>query len=106
MPTELLDVVSEKLRLPALFGRHIYSPDAHDLPGKPAPDLFLFAAGRLDSTPGRCVAIEDSPNGVEAANRANMFAIGIATTFTPDKLAAANLIVRSFAEIPLPDPAG
>ena len=106
MTKELLDPVVEKLQLAALFGEHIYSPDAHDLPGKPEPDLFLFAARRLGSTPGRSVVIEDSPIGIEAAKRANMFAIGIATTFTRAKLAAADLVVDSFAGIPLPDPAG
>lgn len=106
MPKELLDPVVEKLHLTALFGGHIYSPDANDLPGKPAPDLFLFAAGRLGSVAARCVVIEDSPNGIEAAKRANMFAIGIATTFTRDRLAAADLVVDAFAAIPLPEPTG
>ena len=106
MTKELLDPVVEKLQLAALFGERIYSPDAHDLPGKPAPDLFLFAARRLGSTPGRSVVIEDSPIGIEAAKRAHMFAIGIATTFARAKLAAADLVVDSFADIPLPDATG
>ena len=40
--------------------------------GKPAPDLFLFAAGRMGVAPAACVVIEDSPSGVEAAQRAGM----------------------------------
>ena len=35
--------------------------------GKPAPDLFLQAAAGLIAPPQRCVVVEDSPAGVEAA---------------------------------------
>jgi HAD superfamily hydrolase (TIGR01509 family) len=40
--------------------------------GKPAPDLFLLAARRLNAAPENCLVIEDSMMGVEAAMRANM----------------------------------
>lgn len=40
--------------------------------GKPAPDLFLHAAAALATPPHRCLVIEDSPAGIEAAKRANM----------------------------------
>ena len=44
--------------------------------GKPAPDLFLLAAERMSALPSRCVVIEDSAPGVEAAVAAGMTAIG------------------------------
>ena len=44
--------------------------------GKPAPDLFLHAAAQMGVAPGRCVVIEDSLPGVEAAVAAGMTAIG------------------------------
>ncbi|MEO3388368.1 HAD family hydrolase [Mesorhizobium sp. CAU 1741] len=44
--------------------------------GKPAPDIFLFAAGKMGAEPSRCVVIEDSPFGVEGAVAAGMVAIG------------------------------
>jgi HAD superfamily hydrolase (TIGR01509 family) len=44
--------------------------------GKPAPDLFLYAAGRMGVSPQRCVVIEDSVPGVIAAVAAGMLAIG------------------------------
>lgn len=46
--------------------------------GKPAPDLFLYAAATLGQEPSRCVVVEDSPHGVEAAVAAGMPVIGFA----------------------------
>lgn len=40
--------------------------------GKPAPDLFLLAAHRLNSAPASCLVLEDAPAGLEAAARAGM----------------------------------
>jgi len=44
--------------------------------GKPAPDLFLYAAARMGAAPGRCVVVEDSTAGVAAARAAGMTALG------------------------------
>ncbi|WP_218353386.1 HAD family hydrolase [Alteromonas lipotrueiana] len=40
--------------------------------GKPAPDLFLHAARKMNVTPGNCLVIEDSAAGLQAAQSANM----------------------------------
>jgi HAD superfamily hydrolase (TIGR01509 family) len=40
--------------------------------GKPAPDLFLHAAAQMGVAPGRCVVVEDSQYGVQAARAAGM----------------------------------
>jgi HAD superfamily hydrolase (TIGR01509 family) len=44
--------------------------------GKPAPDLFLFAAGQMNVSPARCVVIEDSLPGVTGALAAGMTVLG------------------------------
>jgi HAD superfamily hydrolase (TIGR01509 family) len=44
--------------------------------GKPAPDLFLFAASSMAAEPARCLVIEDSEVGVRAAKAAAMTAFG------------------------------
>lgn len=46
------------------------------LKGKPAPDLFLFAASQMKCHPGNCIVIEDSFAGIEAAIAADMKVIG------------------------------
>ena len=66
------------LTLTGLHGRlapHIYSV-AHVSRGKPAPDLFLHAAAQMGTPPERCVVVEDSVAGIQAARAAGMHAIG------------------------------
>ena len=57
------------------FDPHIFSATqvAH---GKPAPDLFLFAAGQMGAAPERCLVIEDSVPGVTGARAAGMTVLG------------------------------
>ena len=50
--------------------------------GKPAPDIFCRCAELLGVAPDRCAVIEDSANGVLAARRAGMTAIGLRTAAT------------------------
>lgn len=45
--------------------------------GKPAPDLFLYAAERLVIPPAQCLVLEDATSGVRAAKAAGMFSIAV-----------------------------
>jgi HAD superfamily hydrolase (TIGR01509 family) len=58
-----------------LFGEHIYSA-SQVARGKPAPDVFLFAASQIGADPAHTLVIEDSVAGVTAARRAGMRVIG------------------------------
>lgn len=66
------------LRLAGLlqfFEPHVFSATQVGR-GKPAPDLFLLAATKMRVEPGRCLVVEDSSAGVEAAVAAGMAVLG------------------------------
>ncbi len=75
--------------------------------GKPAPDLFLFAAASLGQAPPDCIVIEDQPRGVEAGRAAGMHVIGFAgASHATDDLAArleaagALRVIRTMTDLP------
>ncbi|MFF7247789.1 HAD family hydrolase [Embleya sp. NPDC008237] len=68
--------------------------------GKPAPDLFLHAAATMGVDPARCVVIEDSPLGVEAARAAGMTVHGYAAMTPPERLADADSLFKDMADLP------
>jgi HAD superfamily hydrolase (TIGR01509 family) len=64
---------------------------------KPAPDLFLKAAEKLKTMPEKCLVVEDTQAGIEAAHRAGMKAIGIASdSQRAEDLRGAKLIISNF----------
>ena len=72
---EYLDFSLRLVDLHARFAPHIFSA-AMVARGKPAPDLFLFAAERMGVAPAACLVIEDSAAGVQAATAAGMTVLG------------------------------
>jgi len=66
---------------------------------KPAPDLFLLAAERMGIEPGRCVVIEDSPDGVRAAKAAGAKCIAVTNTTSAGNLAGADFICDSLEQL-------
>jgi beta-phosphoglucomutase len=68
--------------------------------GKPDPQVFVIAAGKLGVDPIRCAVLEDAPAGVQAARRANMAAVALTGTADRDTLAAdADVVVESLREL-------
>jgi HAD superfamily hydrolase (TIGR01509 family) len=70
--------------------------------GKPSPDVYLEAASRLGADPARCVAIEDSSNGIRAGHAAGMAVIAVPNPHYPpaeDALALAAATVDGVAAI-------
>ncbi|MFH1788522.1 MAG: HAD family phosphatase [Candidatus Altiarchaeota archaeon] len=66
--------------------------------GKPAPDIFLKAAGKLGVAPADCVVFEDSPYGIRAAKAAGMKSVAVLHgSQTPDELekSKADLTLKS-----------
>lgn len=70
---------------------------------KPAPDIFLAAARKLEVTPGACVVIEDAVNGVQAAKAAGMRCIAVAQTFSSVELGLADLVKARIGDVTLAD---
>ncbi len=92
--------------LAPLFGEHVYSAE-QVARGKPAPDLFLFAARRVGLAATEAIVIEDSVTGIAAARAAGMASIGFtgASHMTEDlaaQLAAsgADEVIAAMAELP------
>jgi HAD superfamily hydrolase (TIGR01509 family) len=71
-----LQLCLQVLRLEAAFGENVFSADMVAR-GKPHPDIFLFAAGKLRVSPKECLVIEDSAGGIQAAVAAGMTAVGL-----------------------------
>ncbi|WP_282703021.1 HAD family hydrolase [Streptomyces sp. CC219B] len=67
--------------------------------GKPAPDLFLYAAERMGIEPARCVVIEDSPLGVRAAVAAGMDVYGFTAMTPAAKLSQATRLFADMGEL-------
>ncbi|MCK5740390.1 HAD family phosphatase [bacterium] len=97
--SELLEIVQQKLNLEQYFDRHIYSSALVNFASKPAPDLFLYAAAKLEILPEDCIVIEDAPRGLDAAHNAGMKAIGFAETYPAEMLPQADFVVHNFAEL-------
>lgn len=91
---QLIDLVLALAGLARHFSATISSEEVER--GKPAPDVYIEAARRLGIEPTRCVAIEDSENGVLSANAAGMRVIAIPNRRyppSPPTLAAASTVL-------------
>lgn len=88
------------------FGDHIYSGREHVTRGKPAPDIYLYAAGQIGTPIADVLIIEDSPVGVRGAVASGAQTVGLAVGrhcgdqhATILKAAGAPIVVHSFDEI-------
>ncbi len=99
---ETLQATLESLPLANFFGHHMYHIDCVNRICKPSPDIYLYAASKIETDPQACIAIEDSAHGIAAAKAAGMYCIGINTGNDRDTLAQADEIVDCYREINLP----
>ncbi|MGB9724171.1 MAG: HAD family hydrolase [Chloroflexia bacterium] len=97
-PRENIEAVLEALGISGLFQALISGEEVEQ--GKPDPASFLLAAQRLGMSPKRCVVVEDAPAGVEAAHRAGMVCLAVATTHPRERLVAADEVTESLDELP------
>ncbi|HEY3578199.1 MAG TPA: HAD family phosphatase [Gaiellaceae bacterium] len=97
---EVFEAVLELGGLAECFDATVSSEEVER--GKPAPDVYLEAARRLDVAPERCAAVEDSHAGIRSAKSAGMRVVAIPNaSYPPDDeaLALADVVVRSLDEL-------
>lgn len=82
------------------YFRHIIGGDQVGQ-SKPAPDIYLRAASALSVDPVKCLALEDSANGVRAAVAAGMTVVQIPDLVQPDEelLALGHIVLPSMAKV-------
>jgi len=96
----IIDAVLEAAGIAELFAATVSSEEVAR--GKPAPDVYLEAARRLGVPPERCLAIEDSANGIRSASGAGMHVVAIPNRRYPpaaEALTRADAILRSLDEL-------
>ncbi len=66
---------------------------------KPSPAPYILTVQKLGTTPARCVTMEDTSRGVDAAKSAGVAVVGVCHTLPAARLAHANLVVDRIAEL-------
>jgi HAD superfamily hydrolase (TIGR01509 family) len=97
---ELIDLVLEESGLAPLFAATVSSEEVPR--GKPAPDVYLEAARRLEEPPGRCAAVEDSAAGIRSAHAAGLLVVAVPNPDFPppaEALALADEVVDTVGEV-------
>jgi HAD superfamily hydrolase (TIGR01509 family) len=97
---EIIDTVLGRTGWSDLFAVTVSSEEVER--GKPAPDVYLEAARRLDAAPERCVAVEDSSAGIRSAVAAGMGVVAIPNSAyppEPEVVSSANLVLDSLHDL-------
>jgi HAD superfamily hydrolase (TIGR01509 family) len=94
-PRPNLDAILKALKLEDFFDAVASAEDVSR--GKPDPQIFLAAAGKVGVPASRCVVVEDAPAGTEAARRAGMRRVGVLSSHAALE---ADVVVSSLADLP------
>ncbi len=100
-PRTNLEVALEVLGLEEYFQDLVSANDVTN--GKPDPEVFLKAAGKIDRKPAECVVFEDSLHGIEAGLTGGMQVVAVATTHREDELTHAHKVVHRLTDINVND---
>lgn len=96
----LIDAVLERAGIASCFATTVSSEEVAR--GKPAPDVYLEVARRIGVEPHRCAAVEDSGNGIRAAQAAGMRVLAYPNRHYPperDALELAHVVLGSLDEL-------
>ncbi len=98
-PTDNLNFVLDRCGIRHYFDKLV--DETFVKHGKPDPEIYLKTAELLGFRPNQCIVIEDALFGIEAAQRAGMKVIGLASTLPIEKLSHADLAINTFHELDL-----
>jgi len=95
-PLANVDAIVDELGIRSCFAALV---SGAEMAGKPDPAVFLEASRRIGIMPERCLVIEDSVAGVEAARRGNMKCLAVTTTNRRELLNDAHFVLDSLQEL-------
>jgi len=96
-PLENVQTLIAELKLDPYFDALV---SAENLPSKPDPAVFLWAAERVGVPPERCIVVEDAVMGVAGAKRAGMKCLAVTTTNPTEALREADWVIENLAALP------
>lgn len=94
-----VDMVLQTLRIKGYFSAIVDGDQLEH--AKPDPEVYLKCASKLGVRPEECVVCEDAPAGIEAARRAGMKVVAVASTLSRKKHTDYDILVDDFRDIPL-----
>ena len=98
----VIDALLAAIGLDAVFRVRVSGEDPEVRHSKPAPDVYLAVAARLQMSASACLAIEDSGPGVTAAKHAGMTCIAVPNRWTADQdFSEADVVLESLRYFPL-----
>ncbi|HWD46817.1 MAG TPA: HAD family phosphatase [Actinomycetota bacterium] len=96
----IIELVLDRAGLAGCFRATVSSEEVAR--GKPDPDVYLEAAGRLGGPPQRCAAVEDSASGLRSAAAAGMWVVAVPNRRYPPPpglVQAADLVLADLREL-------
>lgn len=96
-PPENLAYTVDRLEVRKFFD--VLLDESHVRELKPSPEVYLKGAELLGIPPDRCVVVEDSRTGVQAALAAGMKVVGVTTSYPPEELRNTHLVIGDYREM-------
>ncbi|WP_434564934.1 HAD family phosphatase [Thermoanaerobacterium thermosaccharolyticum] len=97
-PIDVIELVVKRLKLKDYFNELVSGDFVKR--SKPYPDIFLYAAEKLNVVPEKCLVVEDSNKGVLAAKSAGMKVVGFINPNSGNQdIKMADMIIQSFYDI-------
>ena len=98
---DMVDAVLESLQIRPYF--QVIATACEVAAGKPAPDIYLEVARRLQAEPSRCMVFEDVPAGIQAGKRAGMRVCAVEDAFSTgmrqEKMELADFYIDDYNEL-------